>query len=84
MQAGAMGLPSIVSNINGSNEIIQNNVNGTIINVKDEQAIYQAMKTWYENPELVNKMKGMSRQIIVEKYDQQFVAQQVLNQYNKL
>ncbi|MEG2161658.1 MAG: glycosyltransferase family 4 protein, partial [Chryseobacterium sp.] len=35
MQAGAMGLPSIVSNINGCNEIIIEGENGTIIPVKD-------------------------------------------------
>jgi len=31
MQAGAMGLPAIVSNINGCNEIIENKKNGLII-----------------------------------------------------
>ena len=31
MQAGAMKLPSIVSDINGCNEIIENNINGLVI-----------------------------------------------------
>lgn len=43
MQAGAMGLPSIVSNINGCNEIIEERKNGIIIPVKNETALYKAM-----------------------------------------
>ena len=84
MQAGAMGLPSIVSNINGSNEIIENDLNGNIIKVKDQDALYQIMKHWYNNPESVKKMKANARQIIVDRYDQQFVAQEVLKEYNIL
>ena len=34
MQAGAMKLPSIVSDINGCNEIIENNINGLVIKLK--------------------------------------------------
>ncbi|MFT5243196.1 MAG: glycosyltransferase involved in cell wall biosynthesis, partial [Psychroserpens sp.] len=39
MQAGAMKVPSIVTNINGCNEIIREGENGVIIKVKDVQAI---------------------------------------------
>ncbi|WP_375238858.1 glycosyltransferase family 4 protein [Aurantibacter sp.] len=84
MQAGAMGLPSIVSNINGSNEIITNNINGTIVKVKDESELFIAMKDWCDNPEKVNAMTTNARSIIIEKYDQQFVAEQVLKEYNSL
>ncbi len=43
MQAGAMRLPSIVSDINGCNKIIENNINGFIIKLKSVNAIYDAM-----------------------------------------
>jgi glycosyltransferase involved in cell wall biosynthesis len=43
MQAGAMELPSIVTNINGCNEIIIEGQNGTIIPVKDSETLYLAM-----------------------------------------
>src|SRR6185312_342487 len=45
MQAGAMELPSIVSNINGCNEIIKNGVNGIIIPPKNEDELFKAMKS---------------------------------------
>jgi glycosyltransferase involved in cell wall biosynthesis len=52
MQAGAMGLPSIVTDINGSNEIIQHNHNGSIIPPKDTTALTQAMQQLIDNPTL--------------------------------
>jgi len=39
MQAGAMGLPSIVTDINGCNEIIENGLNGFAIPVKNVKAL---------------------------------------------
>ena len=45
LQAGAMNLPCIVTNINGSNEIITNNENGLIIEVKNENAIFEDRKS---------------------------------------
>jgi glycosyltransferase involved in cell wall biosynthesis len=55
MQAGAMGLPSIVSDINGCNEIIQEGHNGIIIPVKDEVVLHSAMKSLLEDK--VNREK---------------------------
>ena len=57
MQAGAMGLPSIVSDINGCNEIIKDEENGLIISVKNSEAIYKAMKRLLENSVLKNKLQ---------------------------
>jgi glycosyltransferase involved in cell wall biosynthesis len=42
MQAGAMGLPSIVININGYHEIVIEGENRIIIPVKNSNARYEA------------------------------------------
>ena len=55
MQAGAMRLPSIVSDINGCNEIIENNINGLVIKVKSVDAIYDAMINLTSDKLLFNK-----------------------------
>ena len=80
MQAGAMGLPSIVSNINGCNEIIEDNVNGLIIAIKDIEAIYNAMNKML----LTNNMKENTRKIIEERYEQKVVWQALLKEYKTL
>ena len=84
MQAGAMGLPSIVSNINGCNEIIIDNQNGMIIPVKNTNAIFEAMKIYLENKELFQLHKKNARIRITENYEQKVVWNAILNEYKSL
>lgn len=75
IEAGAMGLPSIVTDINGSREIIIEGENGTIIPSKDAEALYQAMKRFVENPDEVKRMAANARQLIASRYEQSYVRQ---------
>lgn len=84
MQAGAMGLASIVSNINGCNEIIKEGVNGFIIPVKNEEAIYLAMKKTISDTILCQNIKQNSRPMIVSQYEQSVVWQAILEEYQSL
>ena len=84
MQAGAMGLPCIVTNINGSNEIIINGENGIIIPLKDTQATYSAMKRIADDTELFSKLRQNSRQMIISRYDQQMVWKEILAEYKRI
>jgi len=84
LQAGAMGLPSIVSNINGCNEIITDKLNGLLIPVKDDTAIYDAMLTVLENKDLYCEMKNKARAEIVTKYERKEVFEALLLEYRNL
>lgn len=84
MQAGAMGLPSIVSDINGCNEIIIEGDNGTIIPVKNTQAIIEKMEKCYTDSEYYEKLKANARTKIVERYEQKVVWEAILEEYNNL
>lgn len=81
LQAGAMGLPSIVTNINGSNEIIQNNHNGIILPVKNEIAIFDAMQLLLEDENLYHSLQLNARQSIESRFDQQVVWNALLDEY---
>lgn len=81
LQAGAMGLPCIVSNINGCNEIIVEKQNGFIIPVKDELAIFEAMKKVSLDVLLITKIKINSRPMIVSRYEQKVVWEAILKEY---
>jgi glycosyltransferase involved in cell wall biosynthesis len=81
LQAGAMGLPSIVSNINGCNEIIINRQNGLIIPVKNQQSLFDAMKLVYNDMSLYNNLRSSSRQRIVDFYEQKVVWEALLKEY---
>ena len=81
IEAGAMGLPSIVTDINGSREIIVEGKNGTIVSPKDAEALYQAMKHFVENPEEVERMAGNARKLIASRFEQSYVRQCLKNFY---
>ena len=85
LQAGAMELPCIVTDINGCNEIISEGDNGTIIPVKSAEALYEAMKHMYKLPKEAHAQMGTtSRAMIVSKFEQQFVWNALLEEYQKL
>lgn len=81
MQSGAMGLPSIVTNINGCNEIIEEGFNGTIIPVKDAEALHNAMSKMIKHPEWCLTMAKNARNKITSNYNQQLVWQALLTEY---
>jgi glycosyltransferase involved in cell wall biosynthesis len=83
LQAGAMELPAIVSNINGCNEIIINGENGLIIPAKNADELKDAMLKLLNNTELFNKLKKNARPQIVENYEQSVVWQAILEEYKK-
>ncbi|NJM78918.1 MAG: glycosyltransferase family 4 protein [Flavobacterium sp.] len=84
LQAGAMELPAIVTNINGCNEIIEHNVNGIQIPVKNIDFIFEAMKQILDDSILYEKLKMQTREIILKKFKQQFVWDAILKEYKQL
>lgn len=84
MQAGSMGLPAIVSNINGCNEIIVDGENGLIIPVKDANALYLAMKSLVKDNNLTLCLKDKSRAMITSRFEQQVVWDAILAEYKRL
>jgi len=84
MQAGAMGLPSIVTNINGCNEIIVEGQNGTIIPVKDTEALYRAMTKMVVNENYRTQLQQNARPMIVSRYEQHLVWEAILAEYRSL
>lgn len=84
MQAGAMGLPCIVSDINGCNEIIIEGENGVIIPVKNAKAIKVAMFKMCNDVHWCQKLKQNSRTFIQQRYEQKVVWKELLEEYNIL
>lgn len=73
LEAGAMGLPCIVTNINGANEIIAEKENGLIVPPQDADSLYLAMKWIAEDKELYNKLKSNAKPMIESRFDRNFV-----------
>lgn len=84
IEAGAMGLPSIVTDINGSREIIENEKNGLIIPSKDANALYNAMKRMVEDDPMRQRMASVSRSMIASRFEQSFVRKCLYDFYNEI
>lgn len=84
LQAGAMNLPCIVTDVNGCNEIIKDSINGIIIPPKNIAKLKEAMMSLVLNPEERFNMSLNAREMIVKRYDQKFVWSELLKKYNSL
>lgn len=84
IEAGAMGLPSIVTDINGSREIIINGENGIIIPSKDKKALKEAMIKFISNPQCIKEMSEKARPLIASRFEQSFVQQCLKDFYESI
>lgn len=84
LEAGAMKLPIIASDINGCNEIITPHVNGILVPSKCEKSLLNAMLWICSNHLLFYHLKKNSRKLIAEKYDQRNLWDIIINEYKNL
>lgn len=84
LEAGAMSLPSIVTDINGSREIIKDGENGLIIPSKDVDALYGAMMKMVQDEPMRTRMSLNARPLIASRYEQSFVRQCLLDFYDEI
>lgn len=84
LEAGAMGLSSIVTDINGSREIIENEKNGLIVPSKNANALYDAMERMLTDDKAREIMKSNARQIIESRFEKNFVQKCQIEFYKRI
>lgn len=84
LEAGAMGLPSIVTDINGSREIVEDGKNGIIIPPKNSDSLYHAMKRMMENSQMRRSMTEKAREMIASRFEKELVQQCLLDFYEEI
>lgn len=83
LEAGSIGLPAIVTDINGCNEIIIEGENGMIIPPKNAKQLTEAMSFFLSHPENVSQMAEKSRPMVVSRYKQEDVWAALLEMYRE-
>lgn len=84
MQSCAMGIASIATDINGCNEIVEDQVNGIIIPSQNQEKLYEKMMFLLKNPEKRTEIANNSRKSIVENYERQYIWNEILKEYQSL
>ena len=84
IQAGAMGLAQIVTDINGCNEVVVDGRNGLIIPKQNEEALYEAMRRLATDRELTARMAASAREMVATRFRQQDVWNELLKMYKSL
>jgi glycosyltransferase involved in cell wall biosynthesis len=84
MEAAAMNVPAISSNIIGCNEIIEENVTGFLIPPRNEEALFERMKHCIQNQSEIKQMSLITRQAVISKYEQKKLWSATMLFYRKL
>ena len=84
IEAGALDLPSIVTDINGSREIIVHGKNGIIVPPRNAQALLQAMTQFVQNPQATQAMAANARKMIASRFEKSFVEQCLIDYYKEI
>ena len=84
IEAGAMGLPSIVTDINGSREIITHGSNGLIIPPRSADALFTAMHTLDTDADLTASLAANARPMIASRFDRRYVTRCLIDYYRSI
>ena len=84
LEAGAMGVPSIVSDISVCSELVTNNVTGIIVKVKSISELEKAMIFAHNNPEKMKELGANMRKNVAEKYNSDYVYSALETFYDEL
>lgn len=67
-EAMSAGLPVVASRWRGIPDVVAHNDTGLLVEVKSESAVYQALKTLVENPELAGELGSRGKQRFHERF----------------
>lgn len=84
LEAGAMGLPCVVTDINGSREIIENGKNGLVVPSKNADALYSAMEKIVKFDLDTAEMAKKARPMIEMRFEQGYVRKCLLEFYEEI
>lgn len=84
LEAGAMDLPCIVTDINGSREIIKDGVNGMVVPPQDAVELYNAMKIMLTSKIDRDNMAKNARKMIADRFEQGFVRKCLYDFYDSI
>jgi glycosyltransferase involved in cell wall biosynthesis len=84
MEASAMGVPAIVTDIRGCREAVDHGENGLLFPVGDAVALARSLIELLQDDERRAQMGATGRRIAEDRFDEQRVFDRVLSEYERL
>lgn len=84
MEASALGVPCVVTDIRGCREAVQPERNGLLVPLGDVDALAAAILRLLQNPDLAQQLSQGGRQLAIENFDEQLVFDKVKAEYARL
>ncbi len=84
LEAGAFGLPSVVTDINGSREIVKDGFNGIVVPPRHQDALAAAMRKMLTDPDARQAMASVARESIASRFERGFVRSKLYEFYKKV
>ena len=84
IEAAAMGLPGIVTDVPGQMDTIESNVTGISVHDHDVKTVVDAMKFYINNPVRLKEMGKEARKQVEEKYDQKVLFEKLAKHRNEI
>lgn len=84
IEANAMGVPAISSDIIGCNEVVLPGENGELIPARNTDALYAKMKEWVDARQKVVDMSAKCRRLVEQRFDRRMVWKNALEEYQRL
>jgi glycosyltransferase involved in cell wall biosynthesis len=84
MEASAMGVPAVVTDVKGNREAVLHGCNGLLVPLGDVPALAAAVVRILTDRELATKMGVNGRAMALERFDEQALFATVKNEYRRL
>lgn len=84
LEAMAVGLSVIATNVGGNKEVVENGKNGFLIPAMSETDIVECLKRCYENPSLNESFQKCSLEIIKEKFTEKILLDKLDGYYQQM
>ena len=81
IEAGSFGIPLLATNINGCNEIIEQNKTGVLVGKKSTKSLKEGIEKLLNDKVLYNKIKLNIRGNMIEKYEQSYFWKELENEF---
>lgn len=81
MEASAMGIPSVVTDVKGNREAVEPERNGLLVPLGDIEALATALERILSQPELAERMGREARRVALERFDEERVFNKVKTEY---